>query len=342
LQLSGDERTQLAKHYTENTEAYQLFLKGRYFWNKFTEDGLQKSLGFYQQAIDKDPNYALAYTGMANAYSVLGVNGPLSPKDAFPKQKQAVEKALELDDNLAQAHQSLGGFKLFYEWEWSGAEREFKRAIELDPSYTHSHELYGYLLRIMGRFDEALIEIRKAQELDPVSLLISGDSGETLRLARRYDQAIEEYNKTLAMDPNFADARFGLGIAYAQNGMYEKAVAEINKAIILSGNSTHVIAALGRAHALSGKRAEAQKVIAELLEIARQRYVSPLDIAIIYATLGDSDKAFSWLEKAYEEHACWLIELGIEPCWDKLHSDPRFTQLLGRVGLPQAAARRTS
>jgi DNA-binding winged helix-turn-helix (wHTH) protein/TolB-like protein/Tfp pilus assembly protein PilF len=335
LRITSDEKKQLAKHYTENVEAYQLYMKGRYFWSKFTDDGLRKSIVLFEQAIERDRDYALAYTGLAASYMVLGVNGHMAPKDSRPKAKYAVEKALELDNNLALAHQCLGGFKLFHEWDWLGAEREFKRAIELDPSLAESHELYSYLLSEQVRFDEALAELRNAQELDPVSVGVSGDYGDTLRQARRYDQAIDELHKTLEMDASYFFGHYSLGLAYAQKGLYEKANAEMNKAVSLSGSSTQMMSGLGQVYALSGKKSEAQKVIAELQVVSKQRYVSPLYIAMVYATLGENDQAFAWLEKAYDEHSCWLIELGIESCWDKIRSDPRFTDLLRRVGLPQ-------
>ncbi|MFY9571190.1 MAG: tetratricopeptide repeat protein, partial [Blastocatellia bacterium] len=333
LKLSGEESKRVARNYTDNTEAYQLYLLGRYFWNKFTDEAIAKSIDYFQTAIEKDPNYALAYAGLSEAYNVLGSNGPLSPKEALPKVKYAAEKAVDLDDNLAQSHMALGAFKLFYEWDWPGAERAFKRAMELDPSYAGPHELYGYLLRIMGRFDEALVEIRKAQALDPLSLLITGDSAETLRLARRYDQAIEENNKSLAMDPNFADAHFGRGLAYSLKGMHEQAVAEIEKAIILSGNNTQIIARLGQVYAIAGNRSEARKIIERLRVESRARYTSPLEIAMIYAALRESDNAFAWLTKAYDENATWLIELKVEPAWDNIRSDPRFSDLLRRMNL---------
>ena len=333
LKLSGEESRRVVKDYTENTEAYQLYLLGRFFWNKFTDDSLIKSIDYFQQAIGKDPNYALAYAGLSESYNVLGANGPISSKEAFPKVKDAAEKAVDLDDNLAQSHLALGAFKLFYEWEWAGAERAFKRAMELDPNYAAPHELYGYLLRIMGRFDEALAEIRKAQALDPASLLMRGDSVETLRLARRYDQAIEENNRSLEMDPNFADSHFSLGLTYSLKGMHEKAVAELKQAITLSGNNTQIIARLGQAYALAGKRSEAKKIMDRLRAESRTRYSSPLDIAMIYAALSESDEAFTWLTKAYDENSPWLIELKVEPAWDNIRSDPRFGNLLVRMGL---------
>jgi DNA-binding winged helix-turn-helix (wHTH) protein/TolB-like protein/Flp pilus assembly protein TadD len=333
LPLTGEERRLLAKRYTENVEAYQLYTRGRYYWSKFTDDGLRKSIGLFEQAIDSDPTYALAYSGLCNAYMVLGVNGHMSPKEARPKAKYAAEKAIELDDRLAWAHQSLGGYKLFHEWDWAGAEREFKRAMELDPGLIEPHELYSYLLSELGHFDEALAELRKAQEINPVAVNIGSSYGDTLRQARRYDQAITELEKTREMDPDDFFTLYTLGLAYAQKGLYEKAIIESKKAVDLSGNSTRVRSGLGQVYAMAGKYAEARKVIAELQTESKQRYVSPLYIALIYATLGENDQAFSWLEKAFEDRACWLIELGIEPSWDKLRSDPRFTDMLRRVGL---------
>jgi len=329
--LSGADEQKLAKNYTENTEAYQLYLKGRFHWNRFTGDGLKKAADYFQQAIEIDNNYALAYSGLADSYNVLGINGHMPAKEAMPKVKSAAEKAVALDDQLSQAHLSLGAYKYFYEWDLNGAEAEFKRAMELDPGYAVPHELYGYLLRSRGEFDAALAELRKAQELDPLSLLINGDIGETLRFAGRTVEAIEANKKVLEMDPNFFDPYFNLGLTYAQHGMHEEAVAAINQALILSQNSTHVKAALGQAYAMAGKKAEAYKVIDELL--SQGRYVSPLDIAMIYARLGENDKAFVWLEKAYEEHTGWLIELKVEPAWEKIRSDARYQDLLRRVGL---------
>jgi len=335
LKLSGEESRRVVKDYTGNTEAYQLYLMGRSFWNRFTDESLTKSIDYFQQAIEKDPNYALAYAGLSESYNVLGANGPLSSKEALPKVKYTAEKAIELDDNLAQSHFAVGAFKLFYGWDWPGAERAFKRAMELDRSYAAPHQLYGYLLRTLGRFDEALAEIRKAQALDPLSLLINGDSGETLRLARRYDEAIEDKKKSLEMDPNFAGFHYGLGSVYSLKGMHEKAVAEMRKAITLSGNNTQIVARLGQVYALAGRRSEAQGILDRLRAESGERYTSPLDIAMIYASLGKKDEAFAWLAKAYDENSTWLIELKVEPAWDNLRSDPRFGNLLVRMGLPK-------
>ncbi|MCA1623803.1 MAG: protein kinase [Acidobacteria bacterium] len=329
--LSGADEQRLVKNYTENAEAYQLYLKGRFHFNRFTEEGFKKSIEYYQQAIDIDDNYALAYSGLSDAYNVLGINGHMPVREAMPKVKSAAEKAVALDDQLPQARLALGAFKYFYEWDLNGAEAEFKRAMELDPGYAVPHELYGYLLRSRGEFDAALAELRKAQELDPLSLLFNGDIGETLRFAGRTAEAIEANKKSLEMDPNFADAHYTLALAYAEYGMQREAVAAINRAIELSDNSTHIKAALGQIYAMAGKKSEAYKVIDELL--SQERYVSPLDIAMIYARLGENDKAFIWLEKAYDERAGWLIELKTEPAWEKIRSDARFQDLLRRVGL---------
>jgi serine/threonine-protein kinase len=331
--LSGADEKKLAKNYTENVEAYQLYLKGRFHWNRFTGDGLKKAADYFQQAIEIDNNYALAYSGLADSYNVLGSNGHIPTKEAMPKVKSAAAKAVALDNQLPQAHLSLGAFKYFYEWDLNGAEAEFKRATELDPGYAVPHQLYGYLLRSRGEFDAALAELRKAQELDPLSILINGDMGETLRFAGRTAEAIEANKKALEMDPNFADAHYTLALAYAQHGMHKEAVAAINRAIELSNGNTHIKAALGLIYAMAGKKAEAYKVIDELL--SQQRHVLPLDIAMIYAYLGENDKAFIWLEKAYDERAGWLIELKVEPAWGKIRSDSRFQDLMRRIGLPQ-------
>jgi TolB-like protein/Tfp pilus assembly protein PilF len=329
--LSGADEQKLAKNYTENAEAYRLYLKGLFYWNRFTGESLKRAADYFQQAIDIDNNYALAYSGLADSYNVLGVNGHMPEKEAMPKVKSAAEKAVKLDDQLPQAHLALGAFKYFYEWDLNEAEAEFKRAIELDPNYFVPHQLYGYLLRSRGEFDAALEELRKAQELDPLSLLLNGDMGETLRFAGRTAEAIEANKKSLELDPNFADAHYTLGLAYAEHRMHEEAVAALNRSLALYDNSTHVKAALGQIYAMAGKKAEAYKVIDELL--LQQRHVLPLDIAMIYARLGENDKAFVWLEKAYDERAGWLIELKVEPAWENIRSDPRFQDLLRRIGL---------
>ncbi len=334
LRLSGEEKKQLSKRYTENAQAYQLYLKGRYYWNKRTEEGLKKGIEYFERAIAKDPTYAVAHTGIADSYFILGWYSYLSPKEAFPKAKAAAVKALEIDDALAEAHNSLAYLKLDYDWDWLGAERGFKRAMTLNPAYATAHHWYAEHLTAMGLFDEAEAEMKRAQELDPLSLIINAFGGWIFYMARRYDQAVEQCQKTLEMDPNFAVARLWLGQAYEQKAMYAEAIAEFQKSIAISGRSTFLVAALGHAYAASGNRGEAMKILEELRQLSKQRYVAPYFMAVIHKSLGENDQAFEWLEKAYEERSSWLVFLKVEPRLDSLRADPRFQNLLRCVGLP--------
>jgi eukaryotic-like serine/threonine-protein kinase len=336
LKVSGQEKG-LAKHYTENNEAYQLYLRGRFYWNKRSEVGMQKSLEYFQQAIEKDPNFALAYSGMADAYDLLGAQdaaGGMPPNEAMPKAKAAALKALEIDDTLAEPHVSLAHVKYYYDRDWAVAEREYERAIELNPNYPTAHHWYAVFLMSAGRFDEALAQIRRAQELDPLSLPINMTLGWVLLNARQYDQSVEQLRKTLEMDPNFILAHHRLGLVYEQKGQYDEAIAEFRQVLNLSAGRPVGITALAHVYALSGKRAEAQKTLAELQEISKQRYVAPASIAIIYAALGDKDQAFAWLEKADKARDVMLARLKVDPRFDSLRSDPRFADLLRRIGIP--------
>jgi len=328
--LSGEEKQRLTKRHTENTEAYHLYLKGRYFWNKRTQKDLKKSIEFFQQAIERDPTYALAYVGLADSYNLLGTR--LSPKEWYPRAKDAAARALGIDNTLGEAHAALGWAKLGYDWDWPGAEREFKRAIELNPNYPTAHQWYGFYLSVMGRHDEAIREATRAHELDPLSLQIGRDVGFRLYEARRYDQAIEQFRKTLELDPNFAPVRYTLGLAYVQKGMFENAIAELQQAVTLSGDNSIFIGTLGYAYARSGRKDDARKVIGDLKELSKRQYVQPYHFALIYMGLGENDRAFAWLEKAYEERSTRLIWLAVIPEWDGLRSDPRFTDLLRRIG----------
>jgi TolB-like protein/DNA-binding winged helix-turn-helix (wHTH) protein/Tfp pilus assembly protein PilF len=334
--LTGEERQLFAKHYTDNTEAYQLYVKGRYFWNKRTEEALKKGTEYFEQAIEKDSNYALAYSGLADCYIVLGswrAGGALSPKEAGRRARAAAAKALEIDSSLAEAHTSLADAELLYGWDWLAVEREFKRAIELNPNYATAHQWYANYLMAMGRLDEAIIEVQRAKELNLVSLIININLGEIFRFARQEDRAIEQYQRTLELDPNFAEAHADLGKAYEQKAMYADAIAEFKKAITLSKENPLMVAALGRAYAVSGQAEEAKKILDELKKISKRRYVSSYEIAVIYAGLGDKDKALEWLERAYEERASFLIFLKVDPRLDSLRPDPRFQDLLRRMGL---------
>ncbi len=338
LKLTGEERQLLAKHYTDNTEAYQLYVKGRYVWNKRTEEALKKGIDYFEQAIEKDPNYALAYSGLADCYIVLGswrAGGALSPKEAGPRAKAAAEKAIEIDSSLAEAHTSLADAELLFGWDWVAVEREFKRAIELNPNYSTARQWYANYLTAMGRLDDALIESQRAKEINPLSLIININLGEIFRFARQEDRAIEQYQRTLELDPNFAEAHADLGKAYEQKTMYAEAIAEFKKAITLSKENPLMVAALGRAYAVSGQAEEAKKILNELKKISKRRYVSSYEIAMIYAGLGDKDKAFEWLERAYEERASFLIFLKVDPRLDSLRPDARFQELQRRMGLMQ-------
>ncbi len=285
---------------------------------------------FFEQAIEKDPNYALAYSGLADSYSVP--QNPFAPRDRMPKAKTAAMKALELDDTLAEAHASLGNVKHIYDWDFAGAEREFKRAIELDPNYTSAHHFYALLLASLGRWQEANGQIKRALELEPFSLIINSSAGRILYLERQYDQAGEQLRKTLELDPNFARARFFLGQVYQEKRMNEQAVAEFQKALQLDVNQ-YLLAGLGYAYATSGKRDEAMKVLDKLKDLSKQRYASFYGIAIIHLGLGEKDAAFESLEKAYQERSEGLSSLMVEPRWDSLRADPRFADLLKRIGL---------
>ena len=337
LKVSGEEKG-LTKHYTDNNEAYQLYLRGRFYWNKRNEDAMQKSLEYFQQAIEKDPTFALAYCGLADAYILLGAadaSGAMSALDALPRAKTAALKAMEIDDTLAEPHVSLAHVKYYYDRDWPAAERGYKRAIELNPNHAIAHQWYSIYLMSMGRFDEALIEARRAQELDPLSLPINMTWGWILLNARQYDQSIEQLNKTLEMDPNFILTHHRLGLVYEQQGKYDKAIAEFKQVVDLSRGKPLGVAALAHAYALSGKRVEAQKSLKELEELSEKRFVSDASIAMVYIALGDKEQAFAWLEKADKAHDALLARLKVDPRFDSLRSDPRFADLMRRVGLPQ-------
>ena len=336
LRLTGEEKSRLTERHVVNPEAYQLYLKGRYYWNKRTEEGFNKAIEHFNQAIEKDPNYTLAHAGLADSYILLGAFGLLPPKEAYAKAREAATKALEVDDTLGEAHNALAAVKSSYDWDRPGAEREYKRAIELNPGYATAHQWYGELLSdALGRHEEGLAEINHAQQLDPLSLIINAVHGRILLGAGRDDLAIEQLQKTLEMDPNFALAHYYLGWAYVRKGAFTEAIAELQRATTLSPGISDYKAGLGYAYARAGKSAEARKVLYELKEQSKQRYVSWSDFAGIYAGLGEKDQAFAFLQKAYEQRDYGLLYMKVAPFLDPLLSDPRFTDLLRRVGLPQ-------
>lgn len=330
--LSSEERHQLATRYTDDLDAYTLYLKGRFHWNKYTEDGFRKAIEYFEQAIEKDPSYALAYAGVADSYLVLGVEH-LPPKDCFPKVQVAALRALELDDSLAEAHVSLGAYYVFYDQNWPRAEQRFLRAIELKPNYGDAYHFYGHYLQAVGRVDEAVAMTERGLELDPLSLIINAELGFAHYLARRYDEAIAQYRATLELDPNFVFASWGLGQAYERTGQHEEAIAELTRAVSTSGGWPTVVAELGCAYAAAGQRAEAEAVVVELKRRAAREFVDPALIALVYCDLGETDEALEWLERAREGRSSWMVWLAVEPKFDRLRSDPRFVELLRRVAL---------
>jgi len=334
LRLTGEEQQLITRRYTENTEAYELYLKGRYFYSKTSEEGLTKSISYYQQAIALDPNYALAYVGLANTYAVLGgVLGFRSPRETYPQSEAFLSKALALDPKLAEAHNALASYKLNYEWSWAEAEKEYRRAIELNPNYAQAHSSYGTYFQMMGRLDRAIEERKLAEKLDPLSPSAVANVGYPYYYAHQYDKAIEHYRKALELDPNYTWGHLWIGQAYVQKEMYKEAIDEINQAIRLSNRDTRPLATLGHAYAVAGRRDDALKVLSELQQLAKQRYVSPYFIALVYVGLREDDQAFAWLQKAYEERHPYLILMKVEPVFDRLRPDPRFADLVRRVGL---------
>jgi serine/threonine-protein kinase len=333
VKLLKEEKAKLVKRFTENQEAYNLYLKGRYFWNRRYEGGLQKGIEFFQQAIEKDPLYALAYVGMADCYILLGHFGWLPPKEAYPRARTAAEKALEIDDKFAEAHTSMGWIRTFYDWDWVGAEEEFKRALNLNPNYATGYEWYAVSLAPMERLDEASILLKRALELDPLSLMISTVVGLGLYWARQYDEALDQYRRTLEMDPNFSLAYLFQGFNFVGKEMWKEAIASLKRFVALSMNSPIGIGHLGLAYALSGQTDEALKMLDELNELSKKRYVSSLYKALIYGGLGKKDQAFEYLDKAYDERESWMATLKTAPFMDSLRSDPRYEVLLKKIGL---------
>ncbi len=333
LRLTGQQKKLLTKRYTEDTGAYHAYLKGRYYWNKRTEEGFRRGIECFQQAIKQDSNYALAYAGLADCYNLLNSYGVLPPRESAPIIKAAAEQALMIDDMLAEAHASLGHVKMMHDWDWPGAEREFRRAVELNPNYATARHWYALYLRAMGKFDESLEELRRAQRLDPLSLIINTVLGAHFYYARQYDRAIEQCRETLELDSNFHIAYGVLGEAYTQKGMYREAIAALRKANSLS-TAPEGLAMLGYTYGVAGYAGDARKVLSRLRKMSHQRYVEPASLAIIYTGLEEKERAFEWLERAYEHHNELLMMLKVDPRLDALRSDTRFTELLRRVGLP--------
>jgi len=333
--LSGAEEQRVTKSYTGNSEAYQLYLKGRFYWNKRTIDDFKRAIPYFQQAIDKDPNYALAYSGLADSDALLSAFGEGPPKDWMPRAKAAAMKALALDDNLAEAHTSLAQIIAYYDWDFNGAEREFGRAIELNPNYATAHHWHAENLSSLQRHDEALSEIRRAIELDPLALITNRVHGDLLLNARRYDEAIEQYRKTIEMEPNFPTTHAFLGRAYEAKEMYDQAVAEYLKFPGPGGFSPDGVAKMKDAYAKAGWNGFVQARLSDLLARSKKAYVSEFVLASWYARLGQKEEALAWLEKAYQARDNRLTQLNVRNDLDSLRSDPRFAELVRKVGLPQ-------
>lgn len=335
--LTGDEDKRLTRNYTQDTEAYQNYMKGRYYWNKRTGDDLKKAIEYFNQAIAKDPRYALAYTGLADCYIVIPNYSDISKQDAYLKAKAAALKALEIDDSLAEAHTSLGGIKTDYEWDFAGAETQFKRALALNPNYATTYSYYAQHLSALGRHEEAIAQIKRALELDPFSLIINSVVGDTYIKARQYDRAIEQLRKTIEMDKNFPRAHRYLANAYLEKGLIKEAIAEFQTAGLLAGENATTVerrtTSLTEAFASGGAQGFWRKELEFLKEDQEKGSVLIYDIAGAYARLGDKEQSITWLQRAYRERDPYLVYLKIDPQFDSFRSDPRVIELMHRVGL---------
>jgi TolB-like protein/DNA-binding winged helix-turn-helix (wHTH) protein/Flp pilus assembly protein TadD len=335
INLTPEEQQRLASTRPVSTESYEDYLKGRYYWNKRSEEGLNKAIDYFQLATQKDPHYALAYAGLADCYSIIGsaIVGTVPSYEVAPKAKAAALKALELDDTLAEAQTSLATVRFNYDWDWAAAATGFRRAIELNPSYATAYQRYSLYLMATGRTQESLMQMNRARDLDPMSISMNFSLGWRLYMARQYEQAIEQLRNTLDMDPNFALARMVLGQAYEQKGSYQQAIAELQKAASTSHDSPMMLGALGHAYGASGNRSEAEKILNQLMDLSKKQYVSPFYVAIVYVGLTENDKAVDWLERAYRDRSNAIVFSKVDPQLDPLRSTPRFQSLLHRLAL---------
>jgi serine/threonine protein kinase/tetratricopeptide (TPR) repeat protein len=338
LQLTRADKKRLTRHHTEDAEAYRLYLKGRHHWNRWTEEGFYKAIEYFQKAVEKDPSYALAYTGLADSYVLLGWNSYLPPKEAFPKGKEAAITALRLDPDLAEVHTSLAALLWLYDWQWEGAETEFKRSLELNPAYPTANHWYAEFVMTMGRHKEAIARMKNGQNLDPLSLIINVAVGWALYHGRRYDEAIEQLRRTVELDPNYPVTYWILGLLLRKTSCYELAIAEGAKAVALSSGSPLMRAALASTFGVAGRTQDGRQLLDDLTELAKSKYVAPYFVAGIYLGMGEDERAIEYLEECYDEHSHWLIYLHLDPSMDALRDNPRFQNLLRRIGLPSLKA----
>jgi TolB-like protein/Tfp pilus assembly protein PilF len=332
VKMTAPEKASPAGRFTENGEVYRSYLKGRYFWNKRTTDGFKKAIKHFEHAIELDPHYALAYAGLADCSIMLASFNELPPHEGYQRGKWAALRALEIDETLAEAHCTLALASTNYDWNWSRAEREYERAIELNPDYATAHQWYAKFLDKLGHHEQAMAEIRRAQEIDPLSLVISTITGQLYYLARQYDRAFDQAQEVLEMEPHFGAAHGLLALVYERRGLYEEAIAETDKVLMINRGDTEALAYRGYICAASGRSDEAQRMLRELRKIARRSYVSPFSMTLIYIGLQDYDRSFEWLDRACEDHSESLTYLKVHPVFDSLRPDPRFDELLRCVG----------
>jgi DNA-binding winged helix-turn-helix (wHTH) protein/TolB-like protein/Flp pilus assembly protein TadD len=331
--LSGEERKLLSKRYTASPEAYQHYLKGRYFWGQRTENGLNKGIDYFRQAIDLDPNYALAFAGLADCYALLNTYGSAQLKEAFPRAEAAAERALALDDNLAEAHTTRAYVEYYYKWNWAEAEREFQRALALNPNHATANQWYAEYLMYMGRFEESVAKFKRAQALDPLSPIVTVEQGLPYYYSRQYDRAEEEFRLAQRLEPRFTPLVYMLGWCYEEEGKFEEAIALFQAAMAGYQPSPRMTASLARIYATSGRRAESRRLLKDVITHADGRRLAPYYVAQIYARLNEKDQAFAWLARAREERDEQIVTLKVDPKMDGLRSDPRFSDLLRGIGL---------
>jgi TolB-like protein/Flp pilus assembly protein TadD len=333
LKLSGEQREELEKRFTENREAYELYLKGRYYLARRAIEDLRKGVDYFRQAIGQDPNYSLAHAGLADCLVLLGLFGADDPREVMPQAKTAAMKSIQMDES-GEAYASLGQIRLIYDWDWTAAEADFQRAMRLSPTYPTAHQWHGEYLVSLGSFDRGLAELKKARDLDPLSLIINTNLGLNFYWARRYDLAVEQLERALELEPGFCRAHLHLGMCYERKSMYREALAELEKARSISENSW-TLAGLGHCYATVGARADAERLLDRLIELSRRQFVSCATIAVVYAGFPErTDQVMDWLEKAYEERSGLLTWLKVWPIFDHLRSDRRFVRLLRRIGFP--------